>query len=132
MGVALLGDMMVRVIELNRKKTNTKSRSEVEEMIKKMRKEYNVMVKGQFEFVDAEGGFFEFTERMFPGDNIQTIQLIHGEICEIPMGLAKRLNNTKQIISRYKDVEQAPNGPIRPPRTIETKSRVRFVPVDVL
>ena len=123
---------MVRVIELNRKKTNTKSRAEVEEMIKKMRKEYNVMVKGQFEFVDAEGGFFEFTERMFPGDNIQTIQLIHGEICEIPMGLAKRLNNTKQIISRYKDVEQAPNGPIRPPRTIETKSRVRFVPVDVL
>ena len=122
----------MRVIELNRKKVNTKSKTEVEEMIKKMRKEYNVMVKGQFEFVDAEGGFFEFTERMFPGDPISTIQLIHGEICEIPLGLAKRLNNTKQKISRYKDVEQTQVGPIRPQRVVETKSRVRFVTMDVL
>ena len=122
----------MRVIELNRKKVNTKSKPEVEEMIKKMRKEYNVPVKGQFEFVDAEGGFFEFTERMFPGDPISTIQLIHGEICEIPIGLAKRLNNTKQKISRYKDVEQAQSGPIKPPRIVETKSRVRFVTMDVL
>lgn len=122
----------MRVVELNRKKTNTKSKPEVEEMIKKMRKEYNVMIKGQFEFVDAEGGFFSFTERMFPGDPISTIQLIHGEICEIPVGLAKRLNNTKQKISRYKDVEQMHNGPIRPPRIVETKSRVRFVTTDVL
>ena len=122
----------MRVVELQRKTTNTKSKAEVEEMIKKMKKEYNVMVKGQFEFVDAEGGFFEFTERMFPGDQISTIQLIHGEICEIPLGLARRLNNTKQKISRYKDVEQMHNGPIKPPRVVETKSRVRFVTMDVL
>lgn len=122
----------MRVIELSKKKVNTKSKTEVEELIKKLRKEYHVMVKGQFEFVDAEGGFFEFTERMFPGDPISTIQLIHGEICEIPLGLAKRLNNTKQKISRYKDVEQAHSGPIKPPRVIETKSRVRFITTDVL
>ena len=122
----------MRVVELQRKTTNTKSKAEVEEMIKKMKKEYNTMVKGQFEFVDAEGGFFEFTERMFPGDPISTIQLIHGEICEIPLGLARRLNNTKQKISRYKDVEQMHNGPIKPPRVVETKSRVRFVTMDVL
>lgn len=122
----------MRIIELSRNKTHTKPKAEVEEMIKKLKKEYNQMIKGQFEFVDAEGGFFEFTERMFPGDPISTIQLIHGEICEIPLGLAKRLNNTKQKISRYKDVEQMHNGPIRPPRVVETKSRVRFTPVDVL
>lgn len=122
----------MKIVELSRKKVNHKSKAEVEEIIKKMRKEYETPIKGQFEFVDAEGGFFEFTERMFPGDPIQTIQLIHGEICTIPLGLAKRLNNTKQKISRYKDVEQAQSGPIRPPRIVETKSRVRFVTMDVL
>ena len=122
----------MRVIELNRKKINKKPAAEVQEMIKKMRKEYDVPVKGMFEFIGAEGGFFEFTERMFPGDPISTIQLIHGEICEIPMGLVKRLNNTKQKISRYKDVEQNQTGPIKRPRTVETIARVKFTPVDYL
>ena len=122
----------MRVIELSRRKTNTKSSAEVEEMIKKMRKEYDKPVKGMFEFIGAEGGFFEFTERQFPGDPISTIQLIHGEICEIPMGLAKRLNNTKQKICRYKDVEQTHSGPIKPPRVIQSIARVKFTPVDVL
>lgn len=122
----------MRVIEYHKKKTNTKPQAEVQEMIKKMRKEYEKPVKGQFEFTDAEGGFFEFTERMFPGDPIQTIQLIHGEICEIPYGLAKRLNNTMHKIRRYKDVEQTNVGPLRTPRTFETKSRVKFIPIDFI
>jgi len=122
----------MRVIELNRQKTKTKSKAEVEEMIKKLKKEYEVPVKGLFEFIGAEGGFFEFTERMFPGDPISTIQLVHGEICEMPLGLVKRLNGTKQKISRYKDVEQTHKGPIKRPRTVETVARVKFTPVDYL
>ena len=122
----------MRVIELNRKKTNTKSKAEVEEMIKKERKQYEIPVKGMFEFIGAEGGFFEFTERKFPGDPISTIQLVHGEICEMPLGIVKRLNNSKQKISRYKDVEQSHKGPIKRPRTFETVARVKFTPIDYL
>lgn len=122
----------MRVIEQHRKVKNTKPKAEVEVMIKAMRKEDEKMVKGQFEFIEAEGGFFEFTYRIYPGDPIQTFQLVHGEICEIPMGVVKHLNGTKKKIRRYKDVEQPQSGPVKTPKTFETASRVRFVPVDYL
>jgi len=122
----------MRVIELVKKKVNKRPKAEVEDMIKKMRADYERPIKGRFEFCDAEGGFFSFTERMFPGDGIQTIELIHGEVCEIPAGLAKRLNNTVHKIKRYQNLEQPPRGAIKHPRTFETKSRVRFIPVDML
>ena len=122
----------MKVIEINRKKTNTKSKAEVEEMIKKARKEYEIPVKGQFEFIGAEGGYFRFAERKFPGDPVSVIELIHGEICEMPMGIVKRLNGSKQKIRRYKDPEQTHTGAIKKPRTIETVARIKFTPVDYL
>ena len=122
----------MQVKELHKKTNNTKSKVEVEAMIKALRKEDEKLIKGQFEFVEAEGGFFEFSYRMYPGDAIQTFQLIHGEICEIPFGIVKHLNGTKKKIRRYKDVEQPPTGNVKVPRTYETTSRVRFVPVDFL
>lgn len=120
----------MRVIELTKKKKNTKPRAEVEEMIKKMRKEDEKPVKGVFEFTEAEGGFFEFAYRVYPGDPITTYQLVHGEVCEIPMGLVKHLNNTKKKIVRYANVEQANTGSIRTPRETHTISRVRFTPTE--
>lgn len=122
----------MEVREYNKKVKNTKSKAEVEEMIKKMKKEDEKLVKGQFEFTDAEGGFFEFSYKIYPGDPIHTFQLIHGEICTIPYGVVKHLNNTKKKIRRYKDVEQTQKGPLKTPRTYETSSRVRFIPVDYL
>jgi hypothetical protein len=122
----------MRVQELRKKIKNNKPKAEVEAMIKAMRKEDDKLVKGQFEFIDAEGGFFEFTYRIYPGDPIQTFQLVHGEICEIPMGVVKHLNGCKKKIRRYMNVEQPPSGGVFTPRTYETTSRVRFVPVDYL
>lgn len=122
----------MRVKEFSQKKRNTKPKEEVEAMIKKLRKEDEKLVKGQFEFVEAEGGFFEFSYRMYPGDPIQTFQLVHGEICTVPMGIVKHLNGVKKKIRRYKDVEQPPTGNVVTPRTFETISRVRFVPVDYI
>ena len=122
----------MRVTELHQRKKITKPLADIQEMIKKGRKEDAKLVKGQFEFVDAEGGFFEFTYRKWPGDPIQTFELIHGEICEIPLGVVKHLNNTKRKISRYMDVEQSPKGPIKAPKTYDKISRIRFVPQDYL
>lgn len=118
----------MEVRELRKKIKNHKPKAEVEAMIKKMRAEDEKMVKGQFEFVEAEGGFFEFSLRLYPGDQIQLFKLIHGEICTIPMGVVKHLNGTKKKIRRYKDVEQTPKGALKLPKTYETLSRVRFVP----
>lgn len=122
----------MEVRELRKKIKNHKPKAEVEAMIKQMRKEDEKLVKGQFEFVEAEGGFFEFALRLYPGDQIQLFTLVHGEICTIPMGVVKHLNGTKKKIRRYKDVEQMPTGPLRTPKTYETTSRVRFVPCDYL
>lgn len=120
------------VTTLHKKIKNTKPKSEVADMIKKMRAEDEKLVKGQFEFIEAEGGFFSFTYRKYPGDPIEVYQLIHGEICTIPMGIVKHLNGTKKKIRRYKDVEQPPTGNVKTPREFITTSRIRFIPVDFL
>lgn len=122
----------MEIKEFNKKVVNTKSKAEVETMIKKMRAEDESLVKGQFEFTDAEGGYFEFCYRKYPGDRIAKYTFVHGEICTIPLGIAKHLNNTKKKVRRYKNVEQPTNGPVRTPITYDTISRVKFVPVDVL
>lgn len=122
----------MQVREYGKKIKNTKPRAEVEEMIKKQKKIDEKLVKGQFEFTDAEGGFFEFSYKIYPGDPIQTFHLIHGEICTIPYGVVRHLNNTKKKIRRYQGVEQPPTGSRRLPRTFETTSRVRFVPEEYL
>ena len=120
----------MEVRELGKKHKNTLPPAEREELVKKMRKEDDKIRTGMFEFVDAQGGWFEFSYRKYPGEPIQMIKLIHGEICDMPMGIVKHLNNTKRKIRRYS--MEIPGDGKRPPRSYETVSRVRFTPTDVL
>jgi hypothetical protein len=120
----------MEVRELNKKPKNTMPAPEREELAKKMRKEDDKLCEGMFEFLDAQGGWLEFAYRKYPGEPIQMIKLIHGEICDLPMGIVKHLNNTKKKIRRY-SMELAPSGQ-RAPRSFETVSRVRFTPTAVL
>lgn len=112
----------MQVIELNKKKfapPSPQQKAEVEEKIRKMRKESEKMIKGIFEFVDAQGGWLDFSFRYFPGP-IQTIKITHGEIVEIPTILAKHLNNV------YKKVRIPPTD-LDKDKTVVTKiSRTRF------
>lgn len=121
----------MQVMEYSKQAKHNKPKQEIEDLIKKMRKEDEKLVKGKFEFVEADGGFFEFTYRFYPG-LIQKFTLIHGEICDLPLGLVKHLNNTYHKIRKYMNVEQPSNGAIVTPMTFETRSRIRFVPVDFL
>lgn len=98
-----------------------------DERVKKLRKEYEKPCKGMFEFVDAQGGWLDFTDRPFPGDPVRVYHINHGEICELPMGLVKRLNNTKKRVRKMGmhnlETGEAP---------YEFISRIRFTPMDVL
>ena len=94
-----------------------------------MRKEDDKMVTGMFEFLDAQGGWLEFTYRKYPGEPIQIIKMIDGEICDLPMGIVKHLNNTKRKIRRFSGLSE---GGKKPPRSFDTVSRVRFTPTSVL
>ena len=120
----------MEVRELNKKQRNTMPQNERDELVKKMRKEDEKMRKGMFEFLDAQGGWLDFSYRKYPGEPIQMIKLMHGEICDLPMGIVKHLNNTKRKVRRY-NMELPSNGG-KVPRSYDTVSRVRFTPMDVL
>ena len=107
------------------------------ELIKKLRKEHEKMVKGMFEFIDAQGGFLDFVYKFFPEDPVRTIHITHGEVCELPLGIVKHLNNTKKKVRCIGDTTGALRGNELPekgriPMTHTTISRVRFTPMDVI
>lgn len=100
-----------------------------------MRKEHDKPVKGMFEFLDAQGGWLDFNYRIFPDEPILTIRLVHGEICELPMGIVKHLNNTKKKVRKFGlgDAQRGGELPTRGlPSTFDVVSRVRFTPTEVL
>jgi hypothetical protein len=119
----------MEVREITNKIRKTLPPAERDELIKKMRKEDDKIRTGMFEFLDAQGGWFEFTYRKYPGESVKIIKLIHGEICDLPMGIIKHLNNTKKKVRRYN--LELPAGPGKTPRSYETISRVRFTPTDM-
>ena len=121
----------MEVREINKKIRKTLPAQERDELVKKMRKEDEKMVNGMFEFLDAQGGWLEFSYRKYPGEPIQIIKIVHGEICDLPMGIIKHLNNTKKKVRRY-SMELPSNGSQRIPRSYETISRARFTPMAVL
>ena len=120
----------MEVREINKKQKKTLPEPERLELIKKMRKEDEKMCSGMFEFIDAQGGWLEYSYRIYPGEPIQIIKLVHGERCDMPMGHVKHLNNTKKKVRRYRLELNEGSGKV--PRTFETISRVRFTPADVL
>jgi len=120
----------MEVRELQKKAKNTLPPGEREEKLKKMRKEDEKMVDGRFEFVDAQGGWFEFSYRKYPGEPILMLKLVHDERTSLPMGIVRHLNNTVRKIRKY-NMEIPANGS-RSPRSFTTQSRVRFIPEAVM
>ena len=121
----------MQVIEINKKKQSTCTKEQSVEMIKKMRKDYEKLVKGRFEFVDAQGGWLDFTDRMFPDESVKVYKIAHGEVCELPIGLVRRLNKTVKKI-RVPNMGEIKQGTRGVPVTYETQSRINFTPIDFL
>lgn len=120
----------MEVRELGKKIKNTMSKTDFENKVKEERKKDDVMKTGMFEFIDAQGGWLDFAYRKYPGEPIKMIRLTHGEICDLPMGIIKHLNNTKKKVRKY-NLELPTEGG-KPPRSYDVISRVRFTPMDVL
>lgn len=94
--------------------------------IAKMQKEGEKLIKGIFEFVDAQGGWFDFSYRFYPGEPIRTVKIIHGETIDIPMDIAKHLNNV------YKKVRVPPKNLDMDAPVVTKISRTRFTPMDIM
>ncbi len=122
----------MEVRELGRKIKNTMSAVDREKRIKDDRAADDKMRKGMFEFLDAQDGWLDFAYRKYPGETIKMIRITHGEICDLPMGLIRHLNNTKKKVRRY-DLSLPPEpGKAKPVRTYQYISRMRFTPMDVM
>jgi hypothetical protein len=116
--------------QYNKKQPNRASPEVYKEKVDKLRKEHEKLIKGRFEFVDAQGGWLEFAYRFFKDDIICTYKLVHGEIVELPAGIVKHLNNTKKKIRKFA-VNLDPNSR-GVSSTFEIQSRVNFIPVDAV
>jgi hypothetical protein len=120
----------MEITELSRKSKKFLTKEKYEDLVKKLRKEHEKPVKGMFEFLDAQGGWMDFCYRFFKDDPIYSIRLQHGEICELPMGIVKHLNNTKKKIR--KPTMQAMPGKRQVLGEYDVISRIRFTPVEYL
>jgi hypothetical protein len=113
------------------KKATDEEKCKAKERMVKMRKDGEKLVKGMFEFIDAQGGWLDFTYRFFPGEPCRTVRINHGEICDLPMVLVKHLNNVyKKVRTMAPQLDESG----RPTKVgMVTKiSRTRFTPMDVL
>ena len=117
----------MKVTTVAPKTTHKVDETTLKDMIRKARKEYEKPCKGMFEFIDAQGGWISFTDRPFPGDPILVYRIDHGEICELPLGLVKRLNNTKKKVRKAR--MDADNKDLK---VYDYQSRIRFTPMDVI
>ena len=117
----------MEIKEFQKKDIKKLPTEKMDELVRKLRKEHEKPVKGMFEFLDADGGWLDFTYRFFKGDPIFQIRLYHGEICELPMGIVKHLNNTKKKIRKLGELSRRGL-----PEQYEVKSRVRFTPMEVM
>jgi len=61
--------------------------------LSKLHKEESKLVKGRFKNLEAPGGNIEFAFKMFPQDPLRIYTLEDGETYEIPLCVAKHLNN---------------------------------------
>ena len=101
-------------------------KSKSAEKIKKLQKDGERLVKGIFEFIDAQGGWLDFSYRFYPGEPIRTIKINHGEIVDVPLDVAKHLNNV------YKKIRCMPENLEKGPGTVTKISRTRFIPMDMV
>jgi hypothetical protein len=120
----------MEVLELSKKQKNTMDPAQRDVLYKEMRRKDEKLVKGRFEFVDAQGGFFEWSFRKYKGELFQKIRFDHGEVCEIPMVWVKHLNNTYRKVRRYN--LELPSTGGKTPRAFDMQSRIRFTPIDFL
>lgn len=124
----------MRILEINGQKfkePTTAQKKDAQERIKKMREEGDKLVKGMFEFLDAQGGWLDFTYRFFPGEPIRVVRINHGEIVDLPMVLVKHLNNIWKKV-RTPPKEMTEDGQFKGAPFIERISRTRFTPMDVM
>lgn len=79
----------------------------MKERLKEMQEKDSRMVKGIFRFYELPNGKLDFVYSMYPGERVQTYHLIDGQICEIPLGVAKHLNKNGSYPLHHRKLDES-------------------------
>jgi len=63
-----------------------------DEQMRKMREKDHKMVKGIFRCFEPRGGSMTFSFKKYKGDEVLKYTMVDGDVCEIPLMVAKHLN----------------------------------------
>jgi len=77
----------------NKKNLTQEQRKKASELVERHRKEDSKLVKGIFRDIECPGGDVEFIYRKYKGDDIVKYHFVDGVEYEIPLGVAKHINN---------------------------------------
>jgi len=72
---------------------NAEGKKKASERVEKAMKEDAKLVKGVFKNLESEGGDVTFSFRQYLGEPIRVYTFVDGETYEIPLGVAKHINN---------------------------------------
>lgn len=89
-------------------KLNKEQKIKAEELREKERAEDSRMVKGIFKNIEAPGGSLIFSFRKYKEDPYRTYELQDGQSYELPLGVAKHINNMTAVPER--EYAKGPDG----------------------
>ena len=89
-------------------------KKEAKEKLDKAYKEESKLVKGVFKNLESPGSEIEFSYKKYPQDPIRKYTLKDGESYEIPLYLARHLNNDCRIKQSSNVVDVMGNRTVKP------------------
>ena len=84
-----------------KKKYSTEERKKNSDLIEEERKKDSKLVKGVFKNLECPGGDVEFAFKQYKGEPIRKYRFLDGEEAEIPLGVAKHINQCKYKRSKH-------------------------------
>lgn len=88
----------VKDLPIGNKTTRTdEEKKKASELCERARKADSKLVKGQFKNLEAPGGSLEFAYRGHRGEPIRVYTFEDGKSYEIPIGVAKHINNDTKV-----------------------------------
>ena len=92
--------------QINKVETKPEEKTAFKSQLEFKRKKDREPVRGKFIFHEVPGGRMDFIYRAYLEDDIEKYSMVDGEICTIPLGVAKHLNtNCWYPAYDYKDDE---------------------------
>ncbi len=88
--------MKIQEVSMQKEVTQDKQKLNKEDLKKKIQRQKEIdsqMVKGVFRFYEMPGGALSFVYRAYKGEESARYDMVDGQMYEIPLGVAKHLNN---------------------------------------